>query len=213
MKQSLIITYLLFILIMYVHLISLLHQKNMWRKTTKALLMPSLLFLYIIQIEQPSLLIILALICSFLGDVGLQLAKRESKQIELFSIALFGCTHLLYIIYFFGSLSPYKASWIHAVPYLCALFLIIYLYIQKRIQSAIQLVYAAVISCMAASSCLYMFHHNSIFSILVFTGASLFIFSDFLISRQMNEGHQKDEIAVMATYILAQFLIIVGIIG
>jgi len=212
-KQYLVISYLLFILIMYVHLISLIHPKNIWRGRTKALLMPSLLLLYLMQAQYPSLLIALALLCSFLGDVGLQQSSKRKGNLETYSIILFGFAHIFYIIYFIQALSPYTFSPIHIIPYLCAALLLLYLYLQKRIRTSIQIIYAVIISCMAASSCLYMVYYTTPHSMLVFTGASLFIFSDFLIARQMNEGHKKDEIAIMATYILAQFLIIVGIIG
>jgi hypothetical protein len=196
---------------MYLHLSTLLKPKNKWQGRTKALLMPALLVLYLIQTQEISFLIVGALLTSFLGDVGLQQAEHKKNNYELFSIAAFGITHILYTLYFILAVISTEFSFVFILPYLAALFFLRYMYKRSKGHTTVQLLYAVIITCMGASSFVYMLYDTSIYSIITFVGASLFIFSDFLISKQMNEGHKKDEVAIMVTYILAQFLIIVGI--
>ena len=65
---------------------------------------------------------------------------------------------------------------------------------------------------MATSSFIALLYYQTIGAIIIFSGAILFVFSDFLISKQILENNKKDEIAIMMSYIVAQFLLIVGIV-
>jgi len=209
-----ILSFLLFISVSILHLFTLMRNNSLYKGVTKGFLMPLLLLFYCVSIKDTSLLIILALVCSFIGDVGLFKANRHPLFYQKGSIFSFALTHLFYTLYLFPLKAPNTLlilSFIGALSILVIFYLKIIHPLNNKIKIFL-LLYAMIITIMATSAFIILMYVQTIGAILIFSGAVFFVFSDFLISNQILEDHKNNEIAIMISYILAQFLLIVGII-
>lgn len=209
-----IFSFLLFMGCTFLHLFTLMGNSRIYRGVTKGLLMPLLLLFYSTTLEHTSILVVLALTFSFIGDVGLFVAENNPSVIQKGSILSFATAHIFYTLYIV--IAQANPSFI-LISSIGALLLLITFY-AKVIHPCNTLIktflffYAIIITIMGTSAFISLLYHQTIGSYLLFTGALLFIFSDFLISKQILMENKKDELAIMISYILAQFLLIVGIV-
>lgn len=183
---------------------------------SKTLLMPLLIVFYILSVDKPNLLLIFALILSFLGDLFLLF---ENKKLTFFlGLISFLITHFLYLILFTITSKYFKGA-----PFYIYLFLIPYIIygvsfyknLKPQIDrfSKIILFYIFIIILMSFST-IPRFYYVSFYKFLFpFIGSILFIISDSLLSlRKFKKTIKENSISIMFTYILAQFLIVLGFI-
>lgn len=183
---------------------------------SKTLLMPLLIVFYILNVDKPNLLLLFALIFSFFGDLFLLFDK---KRLTFFlGLICFLITHFLYFILF-----TITSKYFKGVPFYIYLFLIPYIiygfsfynHLKPQIDrfNKIILFYIFIIILMSFSS-LPRFYFMSFYKFLFpFIGSILFIISDSLLSlKKFKKTIKENSISVMLTYILAQFLIVLGFI-
>lgn len=209
-----IIAFLLFITFSILHLFTLMGNKDVYKGITKGTLMPLLLLFYCIFTQHISIFIILALLFSFFGDVGLFIADTHPSFYQKGSILSFALSHVFYTLYILPTQAHPTLIFISFIGAICIL-LLFYLKVIHPFDNSIKaflFLYAVIITMMATSAFISVFYYQSMGSFLLFTGALFFVFSDFLISKQILLDNKKDELAIMISYILAQFLLIVGII-
>lgn len=194
---------------------------------SKVMLMP-LLALYLYH-HTKSLkeyrLIYLALFFSWWGDIFLMFPRdKESPNAELLFIGglvSFLIGHVNYIIHFLREVKQKKSATIvvqnpmYVIPFLIyiAIFLGV-LFPHLQTMKAPVTVYGTVITLMAIAAFNRKLQVNKASYIMVFVGAVLFVFSDSCIA--VNVFYQPFEAArvvIMSTYIIAQYLIVRGIIA
>lgn len=193
---------------------------------TKPLLMILLgLYFYVNQSgEKYSRLILIGLFFSFLGDTFLMFRETgvEAEQLFLLGLGSFLITQLLYFFAFKGYAKG--SGFVRKKPWVALLFLAILigngLFLLPDLPSVFKipvLVYSTVITLMVLSCTnLYQEIPNGIFTYLII-GVLLFMCSDSLIG--LNQFKREEiqipfpRLAIMGTYIMAQFLIVKGSIN
>jgi uncharacterized membrane protein YhhN len=183
----------------------------------KPLLMP-LLMLALISSTPGKLssirLIVIGLFFSFLGDVFLMWDNYFIPGLICFLL-----THVFYIIYFLRLASKH-GSFVKKNPWLIlplaayAIGMVWFLFPKLGALAAPVAIYAAVISTMLAS-CINLYKQliKSAYTYFI-AGAFLFVLSDSLLA--INKFYQSFSfagIAIMSTYVLAQYLIVKGVIA
>lgn len=178
---------------------------------TKPFLMPFLLLIYLSFSAQTNWLLVLALVCGFMGDVFLMGGDFFlSAGLEAFLVG-----HLFYIIAFLETVSIRK---INPVVLLAVLIYAAYgVWFYKKISGNLgkmkipAMIYLICILLMSFSSLLRSAEFSEFAFWFPFTGSLFFILSDSLLSLEIFRSHKKGRgIAVMATYIMAQSLIVAG---
>jgi uncharacterized membrane protein YhhN len=183
----------------------------------KPLLMP-LLFLALVISTPGKLsairLIAIGLFFSFLGDVFLMWDKYFIPGLICFLL-----THVFYIIYFLRLSTKHgsflkKNQWLFIPLAAYAIGMVWFLFPKLGALAAPVAIYAAVISAMLAS-CINLYQQIKKPSYLFFiAGAFFFVLSDSLLA--INKFYQSFNfagIAIMSTYVLAQYLIVRGVIA
>jgi len=180
----------------------------------KPFIIPFLLIYYFLSTTSLNILVILALMFSTIGDIFLLF--RKSKTFLIFGLVSFLLAHVSYIATF---LLTFKLS---LIPSLCYLLIIPYVIFGivmfkslKLEEKAIKMevvMYISVVVLMSFLSLLRFYSVSFKSFILTFSGSILFIISDSILSvRYFGEKRIRGEF-VTITYILAQFLIVLGFI-
>ena len=184
----------------------------------KPLLMPLLIFFYWISAvgmgKKPEILILLALFCGFLGDTFLLL----HGGFFLLGLGSFLLGHLCYILAFLKPLDLHTvppAVWVSALAYLAfAVFVSKALLpsVQGREKIAVVL-YMACLLFMSFSALLRCGYVQGKGLELTFIGSLFFVASDSMLAFQIyrNAGGVF-HVPVMVTYLLAQSLIVFGVL-
>lgn len=183
---------------------------------TKPLLMPLLMLFYLLNASVINYSILAALAFGFLGDVFL-LQDVNQRRI-LAGIASFLTGHIFYISTFVGdyynTLDIPVWSLLFLLPYIGGALLLL-----KKLFSSIQfiklpvIVYMSVILLMSFSSILRVWTVSLLSFLLTFAGSLSFILSDSLLAFDLFTVRlKKSDTAVMTTYILAQLLIVLGLL-
>lgn len=183
---------------------------------TKPLLMPLLMLFYLLNASVINYSILAALAFGFLGDV-LLLQDVNQRRI-LAGIASFLIGHIFYISTFVGNyyntLDIPVWSLLFLLPYIGGALLLL-----KKLFSSIQfiklpvIVYMSVILLMSFSSILRVWTVSLLSFLLTFAGSLSFILSDSLLAFDLFTVRlKKSDTAVMTTYILAQLLIVLGLL-
>ncbi len=168
--------------------------------------MPSLLVYYLsIPSDTPlfTLLICLALVLGTVGDAFL-LAGHKGKPFYIGMLAFF-VGHLFYITYFI----LHVQSW----GYFLLALLILAFPLYKIIRSFFPSKDAPLLSIYATILIVLTALCASSLSFITVVGALFFALSDYLIAMDITGKRTFSEVAVMATYTLAQLLLIVGILS
>ncbi|AIN93715.1 lysoplasmalogenase [Treponema putidum] len=214
----------LFLVISIIHLIKCFQQRQKWADMTKFMLMPALLLFFLafsfVSIKTFSILnvlIIIALVFSFLGDAIL-LFDREKQNFAL-GILFFAITQISYIVF---AILGAKVEYIPIIPGIVAalIFLAAIVYIIMRTKKQLKglkpivVAYGLIISLMSWIFIVFAFANPSIGLILAAIGSVLFIISDTMVSAKYFFGGKAGmRFLIMITYIFAQVLIVFGAIG
>lgn len=183
---------------------------------TKPLLMPLLMFFYFLNVPSVNYFILLALVFGFLGDVFLLWHRKQNCILA--GILSFLIGHIFYIYIFAGS--SFKVTdipvWFFLLflPYIGGAILLL-----KKLISLMQsmklpaIMYMSVIFIMSFMSFSRIWTVSFFSFLLTFLGSLSFILSDSLLAFYMfTMKRKKYNEVIMGTYILAQLLIILGLL-
>lgn len=179
-------------------------------KVTKALIMASLLGFYAFEVIHQSKALILGMIAALLGDAFLLF---ETQEFFMIGMMAFLVMQICYTYRFSGDRRPDYL----VVPYIPIVFVLIALSTVWTMKHNLNslfipiLVYSLAIALMASFA---YWRKSSIAGYgSVYMGAILFMISDFVLA--LNKFHvdiPKDRYIVMITYMLAQYMIITGLV-
>lgn len=202
---------------------SIVHLIHCWKNSpkkayTKPLLLSSLLLFYVFAANSVSLIIVFALLTSWLGDV-LLMPKGEKWFIT--GGVSFLISHVLFIFVYVPNIVFSSVGWWIALPamvYIAAAF-----FVMRSVKdNTPKLMIAALFLYLVANSTMNIFALMQLVSVpclgsaLAFMGAILFFASDsilFLARYHKNKKLiPKNGFAIMLTYILGEALITVGML-
>lgn len=211
--------YIIIFLLLFCFLLDLFFIKIKDKKLrcfTKPLLMPILLLYYIISANNIEILIILALICGFLGDTFL--LKENNNKFFILGTLSFLIGHVFYIIKYIQLIGDINNVLIWTIIFATA-YLIYGVYIYKRLCNnlgnfKLQIkIYLAIILIMSFTCFMAYISYKGIL-IYSFLGSLLFIFSDTLLSFNIFVSkNEYNDYIIMLSYVLAQFLIVTSFIS
>lgn len=192
------------------------------RAATKCCLMPLLALCYAVNAHPLSRLVLIAILCGFVGDVAL-LGDYNSRRF-IGGICAFAAGHLCYAVHMLRWLAAAPAWWWIIPPIVLVYAAGIALGIRQFKRFLPHrlvvpcLVYMIVIGFMSFSALLVLINRGvpsgMLFAALPFIGSLSFIASDSTLTvktfseRPLRYGAP----AVMGTYILAQTLIVIGLL-
>ncbi len=205
--------FIIFIIVSTIHILSVKKENEIGKRLTKPLLMPLLIFIYVISEKNPHAFVIAALLAGFLGDVFLM----GNKGFFIAGLLSFLIGHIFYILVFAKSIYPFKLNYIFIIV---ALFYISYgIFILNKLRPFLNamkiptLLYLISILGMSFTSLVRINNFNNYGDWLTFIGSILFVISDTLLAFNIFKAHSKiREVYVMLTYILAQTFIILGLL-
>jgi len=183
---------------------------------TKCLLMPLLILFYIFQTELIDPLVLIALACGCIGDF--LLSREDNIRFFQSGLVAFLAGHLTYAVIFFRSTDKMNTvpTWFFSLIIVYLLFIsAFYFYLRKNLAHfEIQfLAYCLGICTMSFFALARVFSLPFASFILPFAGSVLFIISDMILAyRHFCRPIRHDEQLIMATYALAQTLIVVGLV-
>lgn len=197
----------LFILVSLVDIVAIILGNPLWQTLSKPLIIPSLMLYYLVSAERVDRLYLIALFFSFVGDVLL----LDKNNLFLFGIGAFLITQLLYVFIFYRGLGRTTT----AMKFRAALpFTIFYMALISILKPGLGefiipvCIYGIAISIFGSVTYLKYLDKKSTGTLGLLFGAILFIISDSMIALHKFHGEQDlFPVAIMATYILAQFLI------
>lgn len=176
-----------------------------WRFFTKPLLLPLIIWFYFTYSKQDVFRInqwfLSGLILSFWGDVFLLFGWGFMPGLGSFLLA-----HICYIVYFFKIKKKNVWSWLPFVfLYLGSFIYYIYPYLNEMKIPVV--IYGITIATM-------LYFSISTYSLLLILGAILFVISDSVLAINMFVQHSTEkELVVMITYVLAQLMLVLGVVG
>ncbi len=210
----LILTATLFIGVSAVHLVACYRRYPKIRTVTKVLLMPLLCALYAVSAPQIRLLVIVALLFGWLGDVFLLF--KNSRLLMLCGICAFALGHIFYI----GAMLSDHPS-VHILIFvpvlLCALWLtFVYKKLLPYAPKSLRkpgFVYALLLSGTGLTALYLLLTTQRIPYLVAFIGGLFFMLSDTILTGQQYRRETKHgNFYVMLTYIAAQTLLIAGFV-
>ena len=185
---------------------------------SKALIIPILFLIYFRYVRNTvnhfHTMILAALVFSWCGDVLLQLT-RFNEFFFLAGLGSFLLAQVMYLIAFFSTpgknILTGSGSWILLIVAAYGAVLIYYLWDGLGDMKIPVLIYAMVILTMLSAAIDRKGKVNRISFLLVLYGAILFVMSDSMIAiNKFRYPFDLANIAIMLTYITAQYLIITG---
>jgi uncharacterized membrane protein YhhN len=173
----------------------------------KPMIMLSLMAAYYFSVSKINFLYVLAMAFSFLGDVLLM----DKNNLFLPGIAAFLCTQLIYIYIIQKRLKKgsLKDLLLAIVPFLLFFSVLLSILLKNLGEFTIPvMVYGMAISIFGMAALLLYLQYRNFSTRLLLLGSILFIVSDSMIALQKfhSPGHFYP-VAIMATYVIAQFLI------
>lgn len=206
---------ILFILCSFINIIAIWKTGKTAQRISKPLLMPLLLLFYLLSVKTPNLFILFALVGGFLGDTFL-LGSGIFFTLGLVSFLL---GHVFYITAFlspldFAAIPP--SFYLLAIPYILYSIMIckkLFPYIDKKEKPEV-ILYMVLLLSMSFSSLLRCWSVSGPQFMLPFIGSLLFIASDSMLAFQVFQktSNKRAGVAIMVTYLLAQSLIVAGLI-
>lgn len=205
-----------FIVFSFLYLLLLISGKEDMAWWLKPLLIPILIS--IVSICEPfrtQKILLLALFCSWIGDVLLMFANQHALFF-IFGLISFLTAHLIYISLFQKQTIQYeRKSYLKFIPFVVAYLLTILYFLwetlhEMKIPVA---VYAIVISLMLLMSIKAYFQWEKPSNFWVLIGALLFVISDSILA--FNKFHSPIFMStfwIMSTYLGAQFCIVNAIL-
>lgn len=179
---------------------------------TKPLIMPLLILHYVASTSKVNIILIGALLCGFLGDVFL----LDSKKYFINGLLSFFCGHVLYIVVLLLNFSAKNVNdyyFVFMIPYIIyAYFLVRTLLPYLGGLKVLGTMYMSTILAMSFISLLIMFQKFNLKTVLILIGTIIFVISDSLLAFDTFKKKLKHSgVFIMSTYIIAQYLIIMGL--
>ena len=212
-------TLLPYLLVALVNLIACGMGDDTIRMITKPLLMPALAFFFIKSAPQTVLsrYVLAALAFSFLGDTLLMFTGSNSMFFTL-GLAAFLLAHLVYIVINISAVSTpasgFKVQW-QDLPFFLYGF-VIFGFLKDDLGQMYfpALAYAVVICIMGLTARKRWKRTDNTSFWYVMSGALMFMLSDTLLAfNKFSSPIPQADLWIMSTYIIAQFLIIRGLIA
>ena len=183
-------------------------ENETMQTVAKPLLLTLLALVYLVSVKKPIFWYVVGMFFSFVGDV---LLMFEGANFFMFGLAAFLLAHVVYIKVTSSFLQRDLTVKIisSAFPFVIFLAVLMYLIYPNLGEMLIPVaVYGITISTFGSIALLNYRSEKSTENLWLFIGAIIFILSDSLIA--LNKFYEPNEIygvAIMVTYILAQFLI------
>ena len=193
-------------------------EQHRIRKISKGFLMPLLALCYLLVANPASPLVVIAVLCGFAGDV--LLIRRDSKLFFTLGLSAFAVGHVCYSIHMLRLLPRIPAWWVLAIACVCyfvagcLLYRKLLPYIPRELTFPC-LAYIVLICAMSLTAFMVMLGYGGLNGIMLFAGSLFFLLSDSILSLSEFGVHtfRYRDLLIMSTYILAQTLIISGLIG
>ncbi|WP_347174720.1 lysoplasmalogenase [Polaribacter uvawellassae] len=207
-QTKIIIPTVLFFIAVIADIWGIITVNETMKTIAKPMLLTLLALVYLASVKKPIFWYVLGMFFSFVGDV---LLMFKGANFFMFGLSAFLFAHVVYIKVVAGflpnNLSTKKIS--SAFPFVIFFGILMYLIFPNLGGLLIPVVvYGIVISTFGAVALLNYRSEKSTENLWLCIGAILFILSDSLIA--LNKFYEPNEIygiAIMVTYILAQFLI------
>lgn len=207
----------IFILSSLIHLYASIRKMVKLRAVTKPFLLLTLLGWYVCSVDEPSFIIIAALVTSWLGDVLL-----IPKGVKWFSIGgmSFMLSHVFFIVAYAVNvdfaLIPIWAIIVAAAAYITVTLLVfsrLKLHLPEKLFGPMMF-YLLINGTMNCFALYQLISIPCLAAAITFIGALLFFISDssLFFVRFKKDGLLKTHFVVMLTYILGEFLIVEGLI-
>ena len=204
--------------VLYIVFYNFLPENFILLLITKSLIIPFLIIFYVLNIKKrfkkSNYIMLIALVFSCFGDIAMFISKKN-EIFFIFGLLSFLLTHIFYIFVFFDV--PKKYSIIKNKIYLIIPFfvyeilLLIYLYNSLGEMKIPAIVYSITILLMTAVALNRYKNVSNISFKLIFIGAIIFVISDtFIAINVFKTEFRFAEELIMLTYVIAQFLIILG---
>ena len=209
---------ILFAIDSIIHLYASMVQNRLLRSISKIFIIPLLILIYITSVDAIKPLFLVALICSWFGDLFLIL---KGHLFFAFGGVSFGLAHIFFMITYYPyiHLEGIKTIivCIAALIYLTVIFIYfknLITYIPKYLFPPMVL-YLTVNASMNCFALALFLSNPTILTSLIYIGGLLFFISDcnlFAVRFRVEDAKQNHFI-VMFTYIIAELLIVIGIIN
>lgn len=186
------------------------------RRVTKTLFLPTLLLFYLLRAQTIAPVLIGALFFGWMGDLFMMLP--DGHRWKMVGPVSFGIGHLVYMAAFiqFGGVAAIPFS-----GYGVLLFYPLWIWVGYRLMGKnlkqkgrvfeLAILYAGVIGCMSLFAFSMVYTQGTV---LPFVGALIFILSDTMVLyRKYGRPFERNKFWVIATYMLAQILIVAGFVG
>lgn len=200
----------LFLIDAVLHLIACYRRYPKMRGATKVLLMPLLCALYLACSKEFRLLVVLALVFGWLGDVFLLFKSR--KIFMLLGICSFAFGHVFYVGAFLSGYPSLHVLMLIPIA-LCAAWM---MFVRKKLlpyaPKSLQkpgFVYALLLSLTGLSALYLLLLTQRLPYLIAFVGGLFFMVSDTILTgQQYRRETRHGNFFVMLTYIAAQLLLI-----
>ena len=207
------VVYAVYWLVGIINLVCAFFFRELVRKITKACLMPVLLGFYLVGTDSIMVLIVMALVFSWVGDV--LLINKDKPVFFKLGLASFLISHLYYLIAFLVF-----AGTFHLVTLIISLVIAIPLtvYLLKLLNPSKEMkipvtAYAVVITLMSLAALQLLVAHPCVATTLIFVGSLVYLFSDSLMAYLLFHTKPKHfNVITMVPYIVAQGCIVLGLV-
>jgi len=193
------------------HEVTAILFKEEYRKIAKISLMPVLIVYYFFTVSDLLVLVIIAILFSWAGDI-LLIRKEEPKFFRLGLVA-FLLSHIFYIVALIV-ISPVLNAPVLYISIGVAIILNILLPFIIKPPKEMRIpviIYGTIILAMSICALQYLLSNITISSIMLFTGSIVFVFSDSLMSYlAFREKPKYFNAITMLPYIIAQGMIVFG---
>lgn len=210
-----ILSILIFIITSGIHLIASYKQNIKLRAISKVLILPSLILFYISKANTVEIYFVIALIFSWLGDL---LLIPKGKLFFTFGGIAFLISHLFFIIAYTSHIESFKECiLIFAIVEIIyiSITLVVFKHLTKYLPKFLivpMFIYLITNASMNSFAFTLMYSVKDIYTLIIYLGALSFFVSDtnLFFVRFKVEEQKQNHFVVMFTYIIAEFLIVLG---
>lgn len=212
-----ILSLLLFIAASIIHLYASYHQDTLLRSQSKGFILPGLIGFYIFSSPSICSFVLLALVLSWMGDV---LLIPKGKTTFLFGGLCFVLSHICFAISYFKNID------LSVIPFwIVLLAILVYIILSYLALKGVKdhlnrklfypfLIYLLTNGFMNCCALFQMLTDFNLSTAIIYAGAVCFFISDGILFhvRFNNKSRFKSHFPVMLTYVIAEFLIVLGIL-
>lgn len=204
---------IVYIIVSSIHLLASFKENETLRKLSKPLIMLTIiatLIIYMISYKKSYILLLLALIMGFLGDV-LLLAKNKFFLFVMGAFA-FLIGHLLYIVQMCRILPFHISNYVYLILFIVLIIwsLIVVKIFKNKVGklSICASLYYFILFVGILASLAVLISYKNIYSLLLFIGFILFFISDVTLAYfKFFKRIKRSSFYIMITYIIAQALL------